>query len=43
MSDSPRLPAKRAPLLGEHTVDVLANELGHSREELVFLRAAGVI
>ena len=43
ISDSPRLPARHAPLLGEHTVEVLVNELGHSRQELVFLRAAGVI
>ena len=43
MSDSPRLPAKHAPLLGEHTAEVLIDELGYSREELVFLRASGVI
>ncbi|MCH7744951.1 MAG: CoA transferase [Chloroflexi bacterium] len=36
-------PTKHAPLLGEHTAEVLVDELGYSREELVFLRASGVI
>jgi crotonobetainyl-CoA:carnitine CoA-transferase CaiB-like acyl-CoA transferase len=43
MSASPRPPARRAPLLGEHTMEVLCDELGYSREEVSRLRAQGVV
>ena len=33
----------RAPLLGEHNADILCNELGYSRQDLVRLRQLGVI
>jgi crotonobetainyl-CoA:carnitine CoA-transferase CaiB-like acyl-CoA transferase len=42
MSATPRPPARRAPLLGEHTVEVL-EELGYSREDIGRLRAQEVI
>ena len=35
--------AGRAPMLGEHNVDIYCGELGLSREELSILRASGVI
>ncbi|MEE8443691.1 MAG: CoA transferase [Dehalococcoidia bacterium] len=38
MSETPRPPASRAPLLSEHTADVLHRELGYSQEDLVLLR-----
>jgi formyl-CoA transferase len=42
MSES-RVPMVAAPLLGEHTTDVLQAELGMAEEELSALRSAGVI
>ncbi len=42
LSDTPRPPAHRAPLFGEHTAEVLA-ELGVPRERLVTLRGVGAI
>ncbi|MCC6238314.1 MAG: CoA transferase [Dehalococcoidia bacterium] len=42
MSQTPRQPARRAPLLGEHNVEVLG-ELGVAHEDLPLLRATGVI
>ena len=39
MSASPRPPARRAPLLGEHTVEVLCDELGYAPEDVGRLRA----
>ena len=41
-TEPPRGPRQRAPLLGEHTTEVLS-ELGLSAAELSELRAAGVI
>jgi crotonobetainyl-CoA:carnitine CoA-transferase CaiB-like acyl-CoA transferase len=35
--------AGRAPLLGEHNADVYCDEMGMSREDLLRLRAAGVL
>jgi crotonobetainyl-CoA:carnitine CoA-transferase CaiB-like acyl-CoA transferase len=43
MSESPRPPARRAPLLGEHNEAVLCGELGLPREDLARLSAQGVI
>lgn len=34
---------KRAPLLGEHNVEILCDWLGYARSDLVMLRGAGVI
>ena len=34
---------RRAPLLGEHTSEVLSNRLGYSRQEVVILRQRGVV
>ena len=42
MSDSPRPPARRAPLLGEHTIEVLT-DLGYSQTEVAYMRSAGSI
>jgi crotonobetainyl-CoA:carnitine CoA-transferase CaiB-like acyl-CoA transferase len=42
MSQTPRQPARRAPLLGEHNAEVLA-EIGIAAEDLPLLRANGVI
>ena len=42
MSQTPRQPARRAPLHGEHNVEVLT-ELGVTRADLPLLRAQGVI
>ena len=36
-------PAAPAPLLGEHNTDVYCEEMGMSHEDLVRLRAAGVV
>jgi crotonobetainyl-CoA:carnitine CoA-transferase CaiB-like acyl-CoA transferase len=36
-------PAAPAPLLGEHNTAVYCEEMGLSREDLVRLRAAGVV
>lgn len=40
---SPRPPARRAPLLGEHTSEVLVDELGYTQEDVGLLRAQGVV
>ena len=37
------VPLERAPLLGEHTEEVLALELGLTSEETGALRSAGVV
>ena len=42
MSETPWQPG-RAPLLGEHNVEVYCDRLGYSKEDLVKLRNAGVI
>jgi crotonobetainyl-CoA:carnitine CoA-transferase CaiB-like acyl-CoA transferase len=34
---------RRAPLLGEHTVEVLCDRLGYTRQQVVRLRQANVI
>jgi benzylsuccinate CoA-transferase BbsF subunit len=36
-------PPRRAPLLGEHTEEVLTELLGLSREEIARLTAAGIL
>jgi 2-methylfumaryl-CoA isomerase len=38
-----RLPVKRAPLLGEHTDDILGDVLGRSAEEIARLHEEGVV
>ncbi len=43
MSITPRAPVRRAPLLGEHTVEVLCDELGYSHEDAGRLGAQGII
>ena len=43
LSATPRRPARRAPLLGEHTAAILRDELGYSEEEMVRLRQQGAI
>ena len=43
MSKSPRPHARRAPLLGEHNAEVLCDELGFSRDDLVLMREQGII
>ena len=43
MSASPRPQPRRAPLLGEHNVEVYVDQLGLTRGELTLLRAQGVI
>jgi formyl-CoA transferase len=34
---------KRAPLLGEHTEEILTNVLGYSAEEYAAIKASGAI
>ena len=34
---------RHAPLLGEHNRDVLCDRLGYTKQDLVALRAAGVV
>ena len=43
MSKVPDGPIRRVPWLGEHTTEVLMEELGVSEKELADLRAAGVV
>ena len=40
---SPWRISRRAPLIGEHNVEIYCGELGLSREELVLLAESGVI
>jgi crotonobetainyl-CoA:carnitine CoA-transferase CaiB-like acyl-CoA transferase len=42
MSGTPLDPKRRAPLLGEHTDDVLA-EAGYSSDEIEQLRSSGIV
>ena len=42
MSDTPLNPRRRAPLLGEHTDDVLA-EAGYTGDEIEQLRSTGAV
>ncbi len=43
LSEAPLKLWRRAPLIGEHNGEVYEKELGLSKEELVFLKQAGVI
>jgi len=40
---APPVPSRRAPLIGEHNMEVYEKELGITREQLVVLKEAGVI
>jgi crotonobetainyl-CoA:carnitine CoA-transferase CaiB-like acyl-CoA transferase len=40
---SPWRISRRAPLIGEHNLEVLCGELGMSREELTLLAESGII
>jgi benzylsuccinate CoA-transferase BbsE subunit len=42
-SETPGKIKRRAPLIGEHNLDVYEKELGYSREELSILKSAGVV
>jgi formyl-CoA transferase len=42
-SEAPPKIRRRAPLVGEHNVEIYEHELGISREKLVTLKQAGVI
>jgi crotonobetainyl-CoA:carnitine CoA-transferase CaiB-like acyl-CoA transferase len=42
-SETPGIINRRAPLIGEHNVNVYEDELGYTKEELSVLRSAGVI
>jgi crotonobetainyl-CoA:carnitine CoA-transferase CaiB-like acyl-CoA transferase len=43
MSESPLVPLKRAPLIGEHNEEIYSNELGLSKKEQSLLKERGVI
>lgn len=43
LSDAPELPAKSAPNLGEHTIEILTDELGYSEMKVKTLLESGVI
>jgi crotonobetainyl-CoA:carnitine CoA-transferase CaiB-like acyl-CoA transferase len=43
MYETPRPPARRAPLLGEHTMQILCDRLGYSREDVGRMGAMGVV
>jgi len=43
LSETPAGHPDRAPLLGEHTADILCGELGYSRDDLLALGGLGVI
>ena len=42
-NEAPPRVTRRAPLIGEHNIEILEGELGYTREQLVILRQAGVI
>ncbi|MFQ5520545.1 MAG: CoA transferase, partial [Candidatus Methylomirabilia bacterium] len=41
--DTPGAASQAAPLLGQHTDEILTRQLGMSRAEVARLRAAGVV
>jgi len=43
MYETPRLPARRAPLVGEHTVEILRDKLGYAEEEIGKLGMMGIV
>lgn len=43
LSETPGRITRRAPLIGEHNLEIYEGELGFSREELIILTNAGVI
>jgi CoA:oxalate CoA-transferase len=43
MSDSPRPQPRRAPLLGEHNIEVYVDQLGMTKDDITTLRGQGVI
>ncbi|HTY55043.1 MAG TPA: CoA transferase, partial [Candidatus Binataceae bacterium] len=42
-SNGPRFTVARAPILGEHTIEILCGELGYSREDVSALTGLGVV
>jgi len=42
-SETPPRISRRAPLIGEHNLEIYQDELGISREKLTILKQAGVI
>jgi crotonobetainyl-CoA:carnitine CoA-transferase CaiB-like acyl-CoA transferase len=42
-SETPLRIGRRAPLIGEHNEEIYGDELGFSKEDLIFLKQAGVI
>lgn len=43
MSEAPMKNIRRAPLIGEHNVEIYEKELGLSRQEIILLKQAGAI
>jgi crotonobetainyl-CoA:carnitine CoA-transferase CaiB-like acyl-CoA transferase len=43
LSDNPWKIKKRAPLIGEHNLEIYEGELGFSRDELILLKQGGII
>ena len=42
-SEAPMKSIRRAPLVGEHNIDIYEKELGFSRDEIILLKQSGII